>query len=112
MAFDRADHASVELPPGDHRPVVAKSNAVGALQRLGLNFCGGEALDESARSIRWRESVIWAGVTGKERHVVFSAGTVCGRNGCHNNGVGVARASNAENDDYLAKTPGEHSIRP
>jgi hypothetical protein len=68
--FDRAEYASVELLPRDHRLVVVKPNAGGALQRLSLNSCGGEALGESARSIRWREWAIRAGVTGEERHVV------------------------------------------
>jgi hypothetical protein len=56
--------------PRDHRLVVVKPNAGGALQRLRLNFRGGEALGQSARSLRWHEYAIRAGVTGEERHVV------------------------------------------
>jgi hypothetical protein len=41
LAFDRTEHANVEVRPRDHRPVVVKPNAGCALQQLGLNCCGG-----------------------------------------------------------------------
>jgi hypothetical protein len=50
---------------------VVKPNAVGALQRLGLNFCGGQALGDSARSVRWHEYTIQALSPGK---TVMSSG--------------------------------------
>jgi hypothetical protein len=87
----------VELSLRDHRLVVVKLNA-------------GEHFSDSVSTFVVTQH--WANRRDAFGRVKRRYGRVAGRNSRRHNGVEATQASNAENDNYLAKTTDEHPKRP